>query len=382
MNFDFLQPLGMIHPFYVYCQDAEEYAKTKPDMSCASAQKAIEYIVRLMYTAAIQTEANQLTVYDMLCSPDFVIYLDDRTLLNAIHTIRRKGHVAVHEGGLTADDALMVVEQLHFVAGETCIFLGLLSDYPPFDKTLLSGRCEEKVVEARAFAEEEPSVENEIIKSFEKRLQSVQHYSQLRKMQSGFKNIHVNTCKYDEIEKEEGKEGRINTSTNARTAFSMIAQWAAQELPDCSVLPDNRLLSLSVTSGGKETKIAVKTGCTGLGSRNANGEWNLLPGIDYIFYCFDIEASLPIIEQFHVFTKDEFLQMWRDLKLIVPKISTAAHKRLRAIYGEDMIFSTEDHADIMSVQVFKTSRKKTKMFEDEFAKKPVLTTDILKDICN
>ncbi len=158
MNFDFLQPFGMIHPFYVYCEDAEEYAKTKPDMSCASAQKAIEYIVRLMYTAAIQTEANQLMVYDMLCSPDFVIYLDDRTLLNAIHTIRRKGYVAIHEGGLTAEDALMVVEQLHFVAGEICIFLGLLCDYPPFDKTLLSGRCEEKVVEARAFAEEEPSI--------------------------------------------------------------------------------------------------------------------------------------------------------------------------------------------------------------------------------
>ena len=73
MNFEFLKPLVMIIPFYVYCTDAEEFALTKPDISCASARKAIEYIVRLLYTAAIQTEANQLTVYDMLCSPDFVM---------------------------------------------------------------------------------------------------------------------------------------------------------------------------------------------------------------------------------------------------------------------------------------------------------------------
>lgn len=72
--------------------------------------------------------------------------------------------------------------------------------------------------------------------------------------------------------------------------------------------------------------------------------------------------------------------MWKDLKLIIPKFSPAAHKRLRAIYGNDMIFSTEEHADIMSVQVFKTSRKKTKLFEEEFAKKPALSEEVLMDI--
>ena len=85
MNFDFLKPIPMITPFYKYCVDAESFAMSKPDFCGASARKAIEYIVRLMYSAAIQQEVNQLTVYDMLCSPDFVMYLDDRTLLNAIH---------------------------------------------------------------------------------------------------------------------------------------------------------------------------------------------------------------------------------------------------------------------------------------------------------
>ena len=379
MNFDFLKPLTMIRPFFTYCSDAEEYALTKPDISCASARKAIEYIVRLMYTAAIQTEANQLTVYDMLCSPDFVIYLDDRTLLNAIHLIRRKGNIAVHQGGLTESDSCEVLEQLHFVAGEVCIFLGLLSDYPAFDINLLGSDQKVDHDGQDLFGEEEPSVEEEIIRGFEKRLKSVQYYSQLRGQRT-FIDIHVNPAKYDELEKEKGKEVRINTSTNSRAAFAMIANWIREQLPSFRIIEDNRMLSITVYGEGKEVKFVVKMGCTALGSRDSSGEWNLLPGVDYVFYCFDIEPTLPVLQQFHVFTKNEFLQMWKDLKLIIPKISPSAHKRLRALYGDDMVFSTEEHADIMSVQVFKTSRKKTKLFEEAFAKMPELNRDILLEL--
>ena len=379
MNFEFLKPLVMIRPFYVYCTDAEEFALTKPDISCASARKAIEYIVRLLYTAAIQTEANQLTVYDMLCSPDFVIYLDDRTLLNAIHLIRRKGNIAVHQGGLTEADSREVVEQLHFVAGEVCIFLGLLSDYPPYDASMLQPVSSKQQEQQDAFSDEEPSVEEEIIRGFEKRLKSVQHYSQLREQKS-FINIHVNTANYDEIEKEHGKEARISTSTNSRTAFALISKWIREQLPEYRIVEDNRMQSITIYTSKKEVRIVVKMGCTGLGSRDSSGEWNLLPGVDYVFYCFDIDPIKPVLEQFHVFSKNEFLQMWKDLKLIIPKISPAAHKRLRSIYGSDMIFNTEEHADIMSVQVFKTSRKKTKLFEEAFGKYPEVSSEQLSRI--
>lgn len=90
MNFDFLKPITIIQPFYQFCKDAEEFALSKPDFCGASARKAIEFVVRLVYEAAIQTEPDSLTVYEMLCTPDFVKYLDDNALLNAIHFIRRK----------------------------------------------------------------------------------------------------------------------------------------------------------------------------------------------------------------------------------------------------------------------------------------------------
>ena len=73
--------------------------------------------------------------------------------------------------------------------------------------------------------------------------------------------------------------------------------------------------------------------------------------------------------------------MWQDLDLIRLNISSAAHKRLRAIYGEDLKFNQAEHADSMIVQVFKTSKKKTRLFEDAFARFPALTIDALQTIC-
>lgn len=381
MNFDFLKSITIISPFYQFCKDTEEYALSKPDFCGASARKAIEYIVRLMYTAAIQTDANQLTVYDMLCSPDFVMYLDDRTLLNAIHFIRRKGNTAVHQGGLTEKDAVELVEQLHFVAGEVCIFLGLTNDYPAFDPSLLKPAKAPTALAGSAFSEDEPQVAKEIIGEFTKRLHSVDHYSQLRQMNRSFVDIHVNTSKYDELEEKGGKQARINTSTNVRAAFDMIFKWFQNCLPNYDVIPDHRLLIITVMKETFSVRIAVKMGCTNLGHRNASGEWVLLPDMDYVLYCFDIDPQKPIYEQFHVFTKEAFLQMWRDLDLIRLNITTAAHRRLRAMYGDDLKFNQEEHADSMIVQVFKTSRKKTKLFEEIFAKFPPLNAESLQNIC-
>jgi len=382
MNCDFLKSIDIISPFYCFCKDAEEFALSKPDFCGASARKAIEFVVRLVYEAAIQTEPGSLTVYEMLCTPDFVKYLDDNALLNAIHFIRRKGNTAVHQGGLTEKEAVEIVKQLHFIAGEVSIFLGLVSDYPAFDASLLKPVVAEAIQSGEAFTEEEPQVAKEIIGEFTRRLKSVGHYSQLRQMRNSFVDVHVNTSKYDELEEKGGKQARINTSTNVRTAFDMISQWAKTCLPDQKITPDYRLLIFTAAKDDRAIRIAVKMGCTNLGRRDPSGEWTLLPDMDFVLYCFDIESEKPVFEQFHVFTKEAFLQMWRDLGLIRLNITTTQHKRLRAIYGDDLIFKQEEHADSMIVQVFKTSRKKTKLFEEAFAKYPALNAEILRNICN
>jgi len=373
MNFEFMSSLSIIRPFYVYCKDAEAYAYTKPDISGASALKAIEYIVRLMYTAAIQTEANQLSVYDMLCSPDFVIYLDDRVLLNAVHVIRRKGATAVQFGGLTQKDALEVLEQLHFVAGEVCIFLGLIDNYPVFDAESVPRLPAPNKADSTLFNQEEPTVEEAIIRQFADRLKNVDHYSQLRNQTNRFVNVHINTSKDKNTKK-------VNTSTNVRTSFGIITKWIKAAFPDYMIEADTRIMVLTMRKENQLIRFSVRMGCTNLGTRDMEGEWKMLPGIDYVFYCFDIDPQQEPIEQFHVFSRDEFLQMWRDLDLIILKISTTQHQKLREIYGEDMKFKADEHADTMGVQVFKTSRKKMKRFEEIFAKYPALSEPIIREV--
>ena len=230
------------------------------------------------------------------------------------------------------------------------------------------------------FSEKEPTVSQEIIQEFSARLQSIEHYSQLRQMNRNFINIHVNTSNYDELEKQNGKKARINTSTNVRAAFDYIAQWAKNSLSDADVRLDYRLLVLTVIHSNQMTRIAVKMGCTNLGHSDANGEWTILPNIDYVLYCFDINLDQSILEQFHLFTKEDFLQMWRDISSIRVYISTSEHNRLRALYGPDFKFNQDEHADSMIVQVFKTSRKKTKLFEERFSQYPSLTLELLQKL--
>ena len=380
MNFDFIAPLGIIRPFYGYCSEAEQFALSKPDISVAAARKSVEYIVRLLYTAAIQNEATQMTVYDMLCTPDFVIYLDDRTLLNAIHFIRRKGNIAVHSGGLSVAEAKEVLEQLHFVAGEVCIFLGLLSDYPPFDPACLELARKKNTSAMGVFDEEEPGVADEIIQSFSGRLKGVTHYSQLRRPTTGFIDVHVNTSRYDEMEKTKGKEARINTSNNVRTAFGILSDWAAKLLPEVVLSCDYSNLQFIVKCDGKEICFAVKMGCSNLGSRTPDGQWLILQGIDYILYVPDIDPARPVVEQFRLFTREQFLQMWKDLKLVRVKISTQAHKRIRELLGDDVEFEAEKYADVMAVQSFKNSRKKTRELNEYLGTVPGLDETLFKDI--
>ena len=121
-------------------------------------------------------------------------------------------------------------------------------------------------------------------------------------------------------------------------------------------------------------------GCSNLGSRTPDGQWLILQGIDYILYVPDIDPARPVVEQFRLFTREQFLQMWKDLKLVRVKISTQAHKRIRELLGDDVEFEAEKYADVMAVQSFKNSRKKTRELNEYLGTVPGLDETLFKDI--
>ena len=136
MNFDYMKNAPDFALLYTYCCEAEEFALSKPNISVTSARKAMEYVVKLLYGAAIDSIQGK-TVFEMATDYRFIQYVNDQILLNSIHYIRKMGNVAVHEGALSVDEALKVLEELHFLVGEICILMQVAPDYPEFEKPTL-----------------------------------------------------------------------------------------------------------------------------------------------------------------------------------------------------------------------------------------------------
>ncbi|MBR6007129.1 MAG: DEAD/DEAH box helicase family protein, partial [Clostridia bacterium] len=133
MNFDFLTPFPDMKKLCAYCTEAEEFALSKPNISATSARKAMEFIVKLIYSS-VTGENEMPTVFEMVTDPRFIGYVNNQTLINSIHYIRKMGNIAVHEGEITREESLKILEELHFLVGEFMILLGLISDYPEFVK--------------------------------------------------------------------------------------------------------------------------------------------------------------------------------------------------------------------------------------------------------
>ena len=136
MNFDYMKNAPDFAQLYTYCCEAEEFALSKPNISVTSARKAMEYVVKLLYGAAIDSIQGK-TVFEMATDYRFIQYVNDQILLNSLHYIRKMGNVAVHEGALSVDEALKVLEELHFLVGEICILMQVAPDYPEFEKPTL-----------------------------------------------------------------------------------------------------------------------------------------------------------------------------------------------------------------------------------------------------
>ena len=138
MNFVYLEDQVEFTALYSACREAEEFALTKPDISATSARKAMEFIVKYIYTGFEPYPPYGCTVYDMIGDPRFQNQFADRAMLDSIDFIRRTGNAAVHKGNLNVEAAMQVLEQLHFLTGEFAVGVGLIEDYPPFEMPKLN----------------------------------------------------------------------------------------------------------------------------------------------------------------------------------------------------------------------------------------------------
>lgn len=371
MNFDFLAACSEMEKLKCYCFEAEEFALSYPDISITASRKASEYIVKMLYGSVISNRIYDMTVFDMLQDDAFIRWLHDDTLLQHFHFIRRVGNQAVHQGGKSSDEALRVLESLHTVVGEICLRLGLIARYAPFNPQL----------ESEA-PEDEPVVDQAMIARLAGRLHNVFAPSQQRKeakIIDGF----ISTKDMAELKKLDPSAKLEDTAANSRAAFQMIAEYLANTLGEDNVLADYQELLLHIRSNSRKSVVAVRTASCRLAVKSAQGDWLYLPGIDYVIYTDKLDAKRPVLEQFHVFTVQEFRELWESIKLMRTAVSSGTAKRLKQVLGPEVKISIEAYADELRVQTIHTAhRKKQQKIAETLETLPSLENGGLEKILN
>lgn len=362
MNFAYLENYSELSDLLSCCRECAWFARSHADISITAARKATEYIIKLMYGTRITPNIQGLTLFDMLTDYDFVDYIGNQALLDAIHLIRKKGNQAVHAGNMSTDEALVVLEKLHYVVGEICIKLGIMKQYPAFDPNF-----EEQTVFSNP-SQTEPEVNTALLQRItdliRRRMKSADHANTVK----GIVNIHTKVSK------------GIDPGANGKTAYQYLAKYISEQLPDVTILMENVRSELVLINGGKEIVVSVKTGCSNLGTKDADGAWEMIPGVDYVLYAPDVTRLEYLEQQFRLFNREEFIHFWEKLGLLRYKVSTAKRKQLLSAYGADFTIITDAHADVISIQSFTNSGKKGPLVAQKLTEYPQVSAVDLRTI--
>lgn len=111
--------------------------KSKPYLSLVAARKSAELLAKFVYMAAHASALENQTFADILSDYQVRRFINDRHVMDAFHYIRKNGNTAVHgDQESNPETALSVLQNLHFVAGETAKDLDLIHSYPDFDENI------------------------------------------------------------------------------------------------------------------------------------------------------------------------------------------------------------------------------------------------------
>ena len=360
MNFEFLKKIPQFDKLHTSCCEAEKYVRTDPNVSAAAARRSIEYIVKLIYSSSVTPYIEGLSVYDMLTDPQFMRHMDDSELINEIHAIRRAGNRAVHEGTVDQNEAEQVLQKLHHVIGEVCIFLGLVDSYPPFDPEKIQTN-----EDTYPQSEIELEISNDLVRLLHTHIAAHPSVSQTRTAI----NVHI------PVKDRKNSETRIDPAANSKSALYTAADYLKENLSSVKIEVNRvKCIIMLKAKNGKTVAVSVKSGCPQIGSV-VDGEIVILPGIDFILYAPDFSTEESLISQLRVFTKEDFLEMWQSLALVRAKVSSARVKELQKHYGNDYTSHFDQHADVVAVQSFSNSGRKKPLVWKAFKERPLLTKE-------
>ena len=146
-NFSFLKDYPQLAELSTYCEDAEAFALSKPILSAISARNALEFVIKYIYKAKVGSLPIRASLFELIDSYEISNFINDEVIKDSLHFIRILGNNAAHNNKIKTTEALLGLENLHFFVGEILVLLGMRTDYPTFDKSLIEKETTEKSIE-------------------------------------------------------------------------------------------------------------------------------------------------------------------------------------------------------------------------------------------
>lgn len=137
-NFDYLQDIEALKDLYGFCSAAEDTQQTNYDMCALNGRRALEWIVKAIYTLKGIELDKRTNLLEMMSSEPFTQFIgDDDKLLMAAHYVRKIGNKAAHDGGVKGGEAYFTLLNIYNVVGGILLKLGVITSLAPFRKDLI-----------------------------------------------------------------------------------------------------------------------------------------------------------------------------------------------------------------------------------------------------
>ena len=137
-NFSFLEGLKEFQQLKQYCDNAELFVLSKPEISAVSSRQALEFLVKAVYISKDVYLPENASLFELVDNFVFSGFVDNNEILTALHYIRKVGNRGAHGEVIKKKEALFCLQNLHYFVGEILIKLGEIKTYSAFDEKLLT----------------------------------------------------------------------------------------------------------------------------------------------------------------------------------------------------------------------------------------------------
>ena len=135
-NFDYMQSLGLPR-LYNFCSAAEDNQINHPDLSAINARRALEYVVKAVYTMKHAVIPERASLYELMDAEPFRSFVNDDKVMMAAHYVRRVGNAGAHDGKVSKTESFFCLLNIYNVVASVLVKLKVVESVAKLDKALI-----------------------------------------------------------------------------------------------------------------------------------------------------------------------------------------------------------------------------------------------------